>query len=120
MQVQRIQNDVNYNKPSFGIKVLHGLKDMAGAFYIDNNKSQKQFNRFFRKYKYMQEKYGFNDYTIVAEQFYLKGKPKYGLYAVSDDPDKKAITLSVKDTKKQILEKFCHINEYELSVKIKE
>ena len=120
MQVQRVQNNVNDHKPSFGIKVSHGLKDMADSLYSVNNKSQEQFNRFFRKYKYMQEKYGFNDYTIVAEQFYLKGKPKYGLYAVSDNPDKKAITLSVKDTKKQILEKFCHINEYELNAKIKE
>ncbi len=119
MQVQRIQSNNNYNT-SFGIKVSPDLKVMADKFYCVNNKAQDQFDRFFRKYKYMQENYGFNDYTIVAEQFYLKGKPKYGLYAVNDDPAKKAITLSVKDSKKQILEKFCHINEYELNAKIHE
>ena len=114
MQVQRIQN----NNINFGIKISPELIKEADNFYCKQNNSQEQFNRFYRKAKYMIEKYGFDDYTIFTKQNNRKGYISTALYAIKDGENQEPILLSVKDSMRKILEKFIHINEYELKNKL--
>jgi len=113
VQTQKVKN------VSFGIKISPSLLEAADEFYCGVNHSQEEFDRFYRKAKYMEENYGFDDYEIVLKKFYKKGKPKTGIYAVRGEGyNKKEIVLTVKDNVRKALEKFLHINVHELNTKI--
>ncbi len=69
MQVNRVQN----NNIGFGIKISPDFIKTADTLYCDRpNKNQQAFNRIYRKAKYMQEHYGFDDYTIVLKEEHKK------------------------------------------------
>ena len=65
----------------------------------------------------MQEHYGFDDYTIVLKEEHKDNRLMTSLYAVSDDGTK-SVLLTMKDGLNKVMEKFTHINEYELTTKI--
>lgn len=114
MQVQKIQN----NNTSFGIKISEGFIKAADALYCDRpNKNQQAFNRVYRKAKYMEEHYGYDDFTIVLKEEKFKDKLMTSLYAVKDD-ESKSILLVMKDGLNKALKKFTHINEYEFKNKM--
>ena len=114
MQVNKVQN----NNPSFGIKISEKFIKAADALYCDRpNKNQAAFNKIYRKAKYMEEHYGFDDYTIVLKEEHKNHKLMTSLYAVKDD-DTKSVLLTMKDGLNKVMEKFTHINEYELATKI--
>lgn len=114
MQINNIQN----NNMSFGIKISDKFIKAADSLYCDRpNPNQQAFNRIYRKAKYMQEHYGFDDYTVVLREEHKNNKLMTSLYAVRDD-NTKSVLLTMKDGLNKVMEKFTHINEYELTTKI--
>ena len=113
MQINRIQS----NQPSFGIKISADLIKAADDFYVKNNKSQEQFNKFYRKAKYMEENYGFNEYTLEVLTRKINGKLVKGIFAVKDN-EGKPVLIACKDSFTELLQKFNHISEYELNNKL--
>ena len=114
MQVNKVQ----YNQIPFGIKISNGFIKAADSLYCDRKKpNQQAFNKIYRKAKYMEEHYGFDDYTIVLKEEHKNNKLMTSLYALKDDNSKK-ILLTMKDGLNKVMEKFSHINEYELALKI--
>ena len=114
MQINTVQN----NSLSFGIKISEKFIKAADSLYCDRpKKNQKAFNRIYRKAKYMEEHYGFDDYTIILKEEYKKNKLMTSLYALKDD-NTKSVLLTMKDGLNKVMEKFTHINEYELTTKI--
>ena len=110
MQVNRLQN----NNLAFGIKVSDKFIKAADMLYCDRpNKNQAAFNKVYRKAKYMEEHYGYDDYTIVLREEKRKNKLMSVLYAVKDD-NSNEVLLAMKDGLNKLMEKFTHINEYEL------
>lgn len=114
MQVNNIQN----NQTTFGIKISPKFIKTADILYCDRRKpNQQAFNRIYRKARYMEENYGFDDYTIILKEEHKNNKLMTSLYAVKDD-NSKSVLLTMKDGLNKVMEKFSHINEYELSTKI--
>ena len=110
----KVYNIQNYNT-SFGIKISPDFIKAADEFYVQHNKQQDQFNKIYRKAKYMEENYGFDEYTIIASGFTKNGKRLKALFAVKDDNSQKPVLLAAKDSMKKLFERFTHINEYELN-----
>ena len=113
MQINKVQN---YN-PSFGIKISPDIIKAADDLYVKHNNSQEQFNKFYRKAKYMEENYGFNEYTLEINSRKINGKRAKGIFAVKDDSSK-PILIVAKDSITKLLERFNHISEYELNNKL--
>jgi len=65
----------------------------------------------------MQEHYGFDDYTIHLIEEHKNNRLMTSLYAIKDD-NTKSVLLTMKDGLNKVMEKFTHINEYELTTKI--
>ena len=83
MKINSIQNN---NQTSFGIKVSQGFIKAADSLYCDRpNKNQQAFNKVYRKAKYMEEHYGFDDYTIILQEERKNNRLMTSLYAVKDD-----------------------------------
>ena len=62
MRISRIENN---SQTSFGIGYSEGLKNAADKLYCrGKNSNQEAFNAFYRKIKYMQENYGYDDYLL--------------------------------------------------------
>ena len=114
MQVNKVQN----NNPSFGIKISEKFIKAADSLYCDRQKpNQQAFNKIYRKAKYMEEHYGFDDYTIHLIEEHKDNRLMTSLYAIKDDNAIKVL-LTMKDGLNKVMEKFTHINEYELTKKI--
>ncbi len=117
MQINRIEN---HNNTSFGIKISKELINGASNLYWATEYNQGKFNRFYRKAKFMEERFGFNDYTIIPKTTYENGKKNSSLYAVKDGESiDDGVLLTMKDNFRKVLDKFIHINEFELAAKIK-
>lgn len=111
-------NSVQNNNTSFGIKISKDFIKAADSLYCDRpNKNQAAFNKIYRKAKYMEEHYGFDDYTIVLKEEHKNDKLMTSLYAIKDDCSK-SVLLTMKDGLNKVMEKFSHINQYELTTKI--
>lgn len=113
MKISKIEN----NTPSFGIKVSPDIIKAADDFYVKNNHSQEQFNKIYRKAKYMEENYGFNEYTIFIKSFSKDGKRYKGLFAQRED-NNQSVLLAAKNNLRKIFERFTRISEYELNNKL--
>ena len=115
MQINKVQNN---NQTSFGIKISKDFIKAADSLYCDRPKpNQQAFNKIYRKAKYMEEHYGFDDYTVVLKEEHKNNKLMTSLYAVKDDNSKRVL-LTLQDGLNKVMEKFTHINEYELTTKI--
>ena len=117
MQINSIHN--NNNNTTFGIKISKELINGANNVYWATEYNQGKFNRFYRKAKFMQENFGFDNYTIFPKTTYINGKKSCNLYAVKDgDTVENGVLLTAKDNFRKVLDKFIHINEFELKTKI--
>ena len=113
MKINRIENRV----PSFGIKVSPELLEAANKFCSKNNRSPELLNKIYRKAEYMEENYGFNEYTISLKNQSKNGKRTRGLYAEKEG-GKISVPLALKDNLQRIFERFIRMSEYELSNKL--
>ena len=111
-------NSISINQPSFGIKVSPDIIKAADEFFVKNNHNQEQFNKLYRKAKYMEENYGFDEYTISIKSFSKNGKRFKGLIATKENSNQKPVYLTIKDNLKKIFERFIRISEYELNNKL--
>ena len=110
MRVNSVQN----SNMSFGIKISPDFIKSVDMLYCDRpNKNQAAFNKFYRKARYMEEHYGYDDYTIVLREEKRKNKLMSVLYAVKDDGSNEVL-LAMKDGFNKLIERFTRINEYEL------
>lgn len=109
----------NVNNTSFGIKFHPSLKREAARLFVGNNGSQEQFNRFYRKMKYMQKHYGFDSYTIMPNTIREGLYDRTAIYAVPDEgTGREKVLLTVKDNFRQVFEKIIHMDEKFLELKI--
>ena len=109
MQVANIDNT------NFGIKFHTSIK----RFFIDNNGSKEQFDRFYRKMCYMKHNYGYDGFTITPRTVKEGGYDRTVLYAIPDaGVRRKKAVLTVKDNFRQIFEKIIHMDEKFLEMKL--
>ena len=114
MYIQPVLN----NNPSFGIKISSQILQTADDFYIKKRHNKELFDKLYRKSKYMEDNFGFNEYTLTIKNCKIDGKRTHALYAVKDIDPKHPVLIAVKENVNKILEKFQHLSEYELNNKL--
>ena len=113
MQIADVSNT------NFGIKFHPSLKRQAAKFFIDNNGSKEQFDRFYRKMCYMKHNYGYDKFTITPRTIKEGGSERTALYAIPDaGVRRKKVLLTVKDNFRQVFERIIHMDEKFLELKI--
>ena len=103
----------NIDSTNFGIKFHSSLKKQAAKFFIDNNNSKEQFDRFYKKMCYMKHNYGYDGFTITPRTIKEgDGYERTALYAIPDAGIKrKKVVLTTTDHFRQLFEKIIHMDE---------
>lgn len=114
MYIQPVQN----NNPNFGIKISSQILQAADDFYIKKHHNHELFDKLYRKSKYMEDNFGFDEYTLTIKNSKVDGKRVLALYAVKEMNPKHPALIAVKENINKILERFQHLNEYELNNKL--
>lgn len=113
MEVSKVSN------MNFGIKFDPAIKKEAANFFIRNNGSKEQFDRFYRKMCYMKHNYGYDGFTLTPRTVKEGGFVRTALVAIPDSHVRSGkVLLTVKDNFRQLFEKIIHMDEKFLELKI--